>query len=184
VSLEVLSGTEELATPDGAFYFDFSSPEAYLAAERVLQILPVVAEWVPIRPTVKWDGERADIERTAAARGLQSVRWPGHLPDGELALLAATYAKSVGRIVSFTLAAFRQAYAGGHDLDDRDVVLIAGSACEMHPRAVLVALERKSVAAQLGAASALAREQGVVSTPAVWLADGTVHHGDAALDSL
>ena len=52
-------------------------------------------------------------------------------------MLAATYAKQVGRTVAFSLAAFRQAFAGGRDLGDTDTVLIAAAACEMHPAAVL-----------------------------------------------
>ena len=35
-------------------------------------------------------------------------------------MLAATYAKQIGRGVAFSLAAFRQAFAGGRDLGDRD----------------------------------------------------------------
>ena len=49
-------------------------------------------------------------------------------------MLVATYAKQIGRAVAFSLAAFRQAFAGGRDLGERDNVLIAAAACEMHPR--------------------------------------------------
>jgi len=111
------------------------------------------------------------------------VRWPPRF-DSELALLAATFAKSIGRAVAFTLAAFRQAYAGGADLGDREVILIAAAGCEMHPRAVLQALERDSVRRALDDATALAAERGVRDVPALWLPDGTVVHGDAALDEL
>ena len=31
------------------FYYDFASPEAYLAAERVNHVLPEVPEWIPVR---------------------------------------------------------------------------------------------------------------------------------------
>src|SRR3954469_2064239 len=31
------------------FYYDFASPEAYLAAERVMHVLPEVPEWIPVR---------------------------------------------------------------------------------------------------------------------------------------
>ena len=48
-------------------------------------------------------------------------------------MLAATYAKQFGRAVAFSLAAFRQAFAGGRDLGDEITVLIAAAACEMHP---------------------------------------------------
>ena len=33
---------------EAAFYFDLASPLAYLAAERVLQLLPGPAEWRPV----------------------------------------------------------------------------------------------------------------------------------------
>jgi 2-hydroxychromene-2-carboxylate isomerase len=176
-----------------AFYFDFASPEAYLAAERVIQTLPFAAEWIPIRSPRAWDdgfrceaerdAAREDVARVAATRSVQPLRWP---PDGfssEAALRAATYAKSIGRVVAFGLAAFRQAYAGGADLSDTDVVLIAASACEMHPRAVLQALERDAVDRELTAATALAVERGVVVVPTVWVPNGTLLEGDAALDS-
>jgi 2-hydroxychromene-2-carboxylate isomerase len=186
-------GAEEPAPPErAAFYFDFASPEAYLAAERVLQTLPFAAEWIPIRAPRAWDDgfrcaeERAiaqsEIERTAAARTLQAVRWPPEGFSSEAALRAATYAKQIGRVVAFGLAAFRQAYAGGHDLSDTDVVLIAASACEMHPRAVLQAIERDAVARALDEATEQAVARGVVAVPTVWTPDGTLLEGDAALD--
>jgi 2-hydroxychromene-2-carboxylate isomerase len=175
----------------GAFYFDFASPEAYLASERVIQTLPFAAEWIPIRAPRAWDDgfrcaeERSvaqgEIERVAAARRLQAVRWPPAF-DSELALRAATYAKQIGRVVAFSLAAFRQAYAGGADLGDADVVLIAASGCEMHPRAVLQAIERDAVARALDEATAAAVARGGVSAPTVWTPAGTLLEGDAALD--
>jgi 2-hydroxychromene-2-carboxylate isomerase len=178
----------------GSFFFDFTSPDAYLAAERVIPVLGArgaIAEWVPIRAPQDWSGgfrcaeeetiARTEIERRAAGRGLQPLRWPPPF-DSELALRAATYARSIGRVVSFALAAFRQAYAGGHDLGDRDVVLIAASACEMHPRAVIGALERDSVVAALDDATRDALEHGVRDVPALRLPGGRIVHGDAALD--
>ena len=62
-------------------------------------------------------------------------------PQGYLlvAMRAATFAKQTGRAVSFSLAAFRQAFAAGRDLTDVDNVTIAGAACELHPRALLKA---------------------------------------------
>jgi 2-hydroxychromene-2-carboxylate isomerase len=182
--------------PRAAFYYDFSSPDAYLAAERVIGVLGgwgLVAEWIPIRAPHDWSAfrcateehiARTQVEQTAAARGLQAVRWPPAF-DSELALRAATFAKQIGRAVAFSLAAFRQAYAGGADLGDTDVVLIAASACEMHPRAVLQALERDAVARALDEATALAAERGVTDVPAVWVPGGRpALVGDAALDGV
>jgi 2-hydroxychromene-2-carboxylate isomerase len=189
-------GEDAGASPEplrGAFYFDFASPQAYLAAERVIQTLPFAAEWIPIRAPRAWDdglrcaaereAAQEDVVRVARARSLQAVRWPPAGFASETALRAATYAKSIGRVVAFSLAAFRQAYAGGADLSDTDVVLIAASACEMHPRAVLQALERAAVERELSAATALAVERGVVEVPAVWRPDGLLLEGDAALDA-
>ena len=52
---------------------------------------------------------------------------------------AATFAKEIGRTVSFSLAAFRQAFAAGRDLSEADNVVIAAAACELHPKALLKA---------------------------------------------
>ena len=62
------------------------------------------------------------------------VRWPEGWPNNTLkAMRAAIFAQSIGRAVAFSLAAFRQAFAGGRDLSDVDNVLIAAAACELHP---------------------------------------------------
>jgi predicted DsbA family dithiol-disulfide isomerase len=86
-------------------------------------------------------------------------------------MLAATYAKRIGKGVAFSLAAFRQAFAGGRDLSDRDTILIAGAACEMHPSALLKAIELRSVAEALDQAGARARAAGVKSLPAIQIGD-------------
>ena len=145
------------------FYFDLADPAAYLEAERLRAEDPSV-EWVPVldapahRCAEEIETVREDVERRAAAMGLQAVRWPDPFPfDSERAMLAATYAKQIGRAVAFAIAAFRQAYAGGRPLDVDDNILIAAAACEMHPRAVLKALETRGVRAALDEASAAAR---------------------------
>jgi 2-hydroxychromene-2-carboxylate isomerase len=180
---------------DGAaFYFDLGSPDAYLAAERVLQTMPVATEWIPVLardlPGVEsFDAFRCAEERdivlaryaeAVARRGLQPLRWPDPFPfDSALAMRAATYAKQIGRTVPFALAAFRQAFAGGRALD-ADTVLIAAAACEMHPAAVLKAIETRLVRDELARRTAEAVEAGVRDVPAVHVGDA-VFHGDAAL---
>jgi len=178
------------------FYFDLASPEAYLAAERVLTVMPVATEWVPVlarelpgaesfeafRCAVERDIALASVERRAGNRRLQPVRWPDPFPfDSELAMLAATYAKQIGRVVAFSLAAFRQAFAGGRSLEEEDNVLIAGSACEMHPAAVVKAVQTQGVARALGEATSLAAARGVRDVPAIWLGS-VVFHGEVALE--
>ena len=181
---------------DPAFYFDFAQPGAYLAAERILQLLPGPAEWIPVdcaalgAPVAPLGEEaRLALERIGEERGLQRFVWPEPFPfDGSLALRAATYAKGIGRVVAFSLAAFRQCYAAGRALDSADNVVIAASACEMHPAAVLKGCELRSTRSALDAANSLARERGVRSVPAVYIPagggrPGRVFHGDGELES-
>ncbi len=149
------------------FYYDLASPACYLAAEQITAALPVVAEWEPIRARIG-DVDRELIERHAEALAIQPLRWPPQWPpDSELAMLAATYAKRIGRTVSFSLAAFRQAFAGGRDLGDRDTVLIAAAASEMHPTALLKGVALRSVTEALEQASERARVAGVTAVPAI-----------------
>ncbi|HEX5146941.1 MAG TPA: hypothetical protein VFV85_07960, partial [Conexibacter sp.] len=77
-------------------------------------------------------------------------------------------------------AAFRQAFAGGRALDE-DTLLIAAAACEMHPRAVLQALGRSSVAQALGDATAEAAAAGVHELPAI-VAGARVYQGADAVE--
>jgi 2-hydroxychromene-2-carboxylate isomerase len=154
------------------FYYDLGSLACYLAAERIMAELPVVPEWEPVfGPDLGVAQPAADRQRWGLevdAQGLQPLRWPADWPpDTRLAMLAATYAKRVGRAVAFSLAAFRQAFAGGRDLGDEDTVLIAAAACEMHPKAVLSGIGMRSVVSGLELAGKRARDGGVASLPAI-----------------
>ncbi len=171
-----------MPAPDAAFYFDLASPEAYLAAERILHVLGAPAEWQPVlarelsaaesfeayRCRTEEEIFHSEIERRAHAQDLQPLKWPSPVPfDSALAMRIATYAKSIGRTVPFAQAAFRQAFAGGRSLAEMDNVLIAAAACEMHPAAVSSAAELRSVAEQLATTTALAAQAGVTGVPAV-----------------
>src|ERR1700722_8452519 len=165
-----------MPAPDAAFYFDLASPFAYLAAERVLHVLGAPAEWQPVLARELPGAEtfeayrcreeeeifRSEIARSAHAQDLQPLRWPSPFPfDSALAMRVATYAKSIGRTVPFAQAAFRQAFAGGRSLADEDSVLIAAAACEMHPKAVIKGAAMRSIAEQLGEATAAAIALGI-----------------------
>jgi 2-hydroxychromene-2-carboxylate isomerase len=168
------------------FYYDLGSPYAYLAAERIHQVLPVVPTWQPIllggiwkvtgrrswATTERRDEGMAEVERRAEGYGLQHVRWPDCWPNNTLqAMRAATFAQQAGRAVAFSLAAFRQAFAGGKDLSDVDNVLIAAAACELHPNAVLKGIESQSVKDRLRAATQEAFDRGVRGVPTVAVGD-------------
>jgi 2-hydroxychromene-2-carboxylate isomerase len=189
VTVDVLRVTRvEAATVEPVFYYDLGDPESYLAAERVMSELPVVPEWEPVwAPDVVTVGEappeRERIVRQAAVAGLQPLRWPkAWPPESREAMLAATYAKRIGRAVAFSLAAFRQAFAGGRDLGDRDTVLIAGAACEMHPTALVKGIALRSVGIALDEAGARARAAGVSSLPAIQVGD-EVFVGDGLVEA-
>jgi 2-hydroxychromene-2-carboxylate isomerase len=163
--------TEAVTAPSAAFYFDLASPLAYLAAERILQVLPGPAEWIPVLASELTDTSAVDrnaIETRAREQGLQPLVWPQPFPfDSAAAMRAATYAKSIGRTVPFAQAAFRQAFAGGHALEDFDYVLISAAACEMHPRAVKQGESLRSVREDLAQETAAAAQAGVTNVPAV-----------------
>ena len=150
------------------FLYDLASPLCWLAAEEVGGG-PV---WQPVslqEIAPEAHAELVDVDRDAiAARAPMPLRWPDPYPADSLkAMLAAAFAKKSGRAVAFSLAAFRQAFAGGKDLGEFDNVLIAGAACELHPRALLAGIELRSTRDELDAGNALAREHGVTRLPAL-----------------
>lgn len=162
------------------FTYDIASPEAYLVMERVVETLGVVPEFEPVLASRLPHGEigvfrcaeeediyKAEIERRAADQGLQPLRWPRWPFDSEAVMLAATYARGIGKVAAFSLAAFRQAYAAGTDLEKPEGVIVAAAACEIHPRAILRALESRAVSEALEESTAAAVAAGVTSVPAV-----------------
>ena len=183
------------------FYFDLGSPYAYLAAERVNGVFAERGleppEWQPIllgglfgrfdrgswAETPQRDEGLAEIERRAAAYGLPEIRWPDPFPGNTLmAMRAATFAKQSGRTVAFALAAFRQAFAAGRDLSEREAVLLAAAACELHPRAVLKAIESRGVKEALREATEAAGDQGVRGVPSLLVGE-EVFWGDDRLQA-
>ncbi len=173
-----------MSLPEPVFFYDLGRPECYLAAERILAALPVVPEWEPVLGA-EFEPEQPDresVERRAAQLGLLPLRWPAAWPpDTRRAMLAATYAKQVGRAVAFSLAAFRQAFAGGRDLGGESTVLLAAAATEMHPAAVLKGIQTRSVSSALAGAGARAIDAGVRRLPAVLL-DAEVFSGPTAVE--
>jgi len=169
------------------FYYDLGCLPCYLAAERVMTTLPMVPEWEPILASAldlcEPELDPGDYERLIVEHGLQPLRLPEHWPaDTSMAMLAAAYAKQIGRAVAFSLAAFRQAYAGGRDLGDLDTVLIAAAACEIHPTAVTRALQMRSVAEALQRACDRGRAAGIRALPAVQIGSD-IYEGEAGLDA-
>jgi 2-hydroxychromene-2-carboxylate isomerase len=175
------------------FYFDLGSPYSYHAAERINALFDEPPEWQPIllgglfkiHGRDSWangpgreEGMR-EVERRAAEYGLPPIRWPDPWPGNTLvAMRAATFAKQIGKVVSFSLAGFRQAFAAGRDLSVPDNVMLAAAACELHPKALTKAVESRSVKDALRAATEEAAARGVVGVPSVVVGDRVVWGDD------
>jgi 2-hydroxychromene-2-carboxylate isomerase len=174
------------------FYYDFNSPYSYLAAERISGLFAEAGveqpEWQPISfgHVLKTTGRRpwsleedrrvnfAEIQRRAEERGLPEVVYPEGWPVDNYSLKpvrAAVYAQESGRVVSFSLACFRQVFAGGRDMSDMDNVLIAAAACELHPNAVQKGVETQSVKEKLRVATDEALALGLEGIPTVAVGD-------------
>jgi 2-hydroxychromene-2-carboxylate isomerase len=182
------------------FYYDLGSPYAYLSAERISGLFNAAGleqpEWQPVllgglfqqfdrgswaQTEARAEGI-AEIERRAAEYGLPPIVWPDPWPgEGLMAMRVATFAKQTGRTVSFSLAAFRQAFAAGKDLTIPDNVLIAAAACELHPRALESAIKTKGVKDGLREATDEAAAAGVFGVPSVRVGD-EVFWGDDRLE--
>jgi 2-hydroxychromene-2-carboxylate isomerase len=176
------------------FYYDFNSPYSYLAAERISGLFAEAEleqpAWQPIsfghviqaigktpwsmRPDGPNPADLEEVQRRASERELPEVHYPRGWPVENYSLnpvRAAVYAKESGKVVSFSLACFRQVFAAGRDMSDVDNVLLAAAACELHPKAVLKGIETKSVKDKLRAATDEAITRGVEGIPTVAVGD-------------
>jgi 2-hydroxychromene-2-carboxylate isomerase len=182
------------------FYYDLGSPYAYFAAERIAAVFEDAGaeqpEWQPIllgglfkrfgrsswgRGPEREEGMR-ECERRAQSYGLPPIRWPDGWPGDMLAAMrTATFAKQLGRTVSFSLAAFRQQFAAGRDLSDPDNVFIAAASSELHPRALQAAVATDAVKSALREATDRAGDRGVFGVPSV-VVGGEVFWGDDRLE--
>ncbi|HXB14136.1 MAG TPA: DsbA family protein [Solirubrobacteraceae bacterium] len=180
------------------FFYDFSSPYAYMSAHRVDEVLPVAPRWQPIMfgaliqsiGKVPWsmhdgaarDAQMRECEQRAAALGLP-LRWPRGWPTDTysvLVLRAALVAAELGLLREFSLAAYRQGLGLGRDLTDLDVVLEAAEEAGLEPAAVQEGVARKDIKERLRRVTDDARELGVTGIPTVY-AGGALFWGDDRL---
>ena len=121
------------------FYYDLGSPYAWLAAERIHEVLPVVPVWQPIllggiwqqtggapghAPTARDEGMR-EVERRASEYGLLPVRWPDAWPTTRSRPCAPPPSPSRRAVRRLLARRVPAGVRGGKDLSDVDNVLIA-----------------------------------------------------------
>ncbi|MDO8211214.1 2-hydroxychromene-2-carboxylate isomerase [Conexibacter sp. CPCC 206217] len=182
------------------FYYDVSSPYAYLAAHRVDALLPVAPRWVPIAfgallleiGKVPWswqegtvrEGHMRECERRAAARGLPLV-WPSGFPRATYsipALRAVLVADEHGRQREMALALFDAGLGRGLNLRELDVLLDAADAVGVPRDAVAEGVRRPEIKARLRANTDAARERGVTGAPTIAVGD-RLFWGDDRLEA-
>jgi 2-hydroxychromene-2-carboxylate isomerase len=181
------------------FYYDVSSPYAYLAAQRVDEILPAESHWQPIAfgaliqaiGKVPWSlrddtraAGQAEIAERARERGLPAVRWPPGWPAESYSVLplrALLHAFDHGRGKELSLELYRRAFVDGVALDDPDVVVAAAEACGLDGERVRAAVAAPEIKARLRAATDEAMRRGVTGVPTIAL-DGELFWGDDRLE--
>jgi 2-hydroxychromene-2-carboxylate isomerase len=174
--------------PRATFYYDLGSPFAYLAAERLHQLLPEPIAWQPVSlgALFKLTGRSswalgelsarqagmAEVERRARLYHLPPVRWPDPWPSNYLyAMRAATHALQVGRGRPFTIEAFHGAFGHGHDLADPEHVLEAAERAGLDPRAMDEATRDPEIKLALRDATDAAHALGVFGVPTIAIDD-------------
>ena len=175
-----------MASP--VFYYDVSSPYAYLSSARVDAILPVRPEWRPIAfgvivrklGKVPWsfrEDRQAnfdDIASRAAALGLPEVRYPDGWPAESYSLAplrAAMLASDDDQLRALSRELFRTMFVDGQHLADPDTVLDAAERAGMDRERVRAGIERDQTKQELRAQTDDALARGVTGVPTVAAGD-------------
>jgi 2-hydroxychromene-2-carboxylate isomerase len=169
------------------FYFDFNSPYAWLASERIEGFVPA-AEWKPIafplllhrlgtlesamkRPTQPVVEE---VTRRAAERGLPAFNPPQGWPLESWSLVplrAALFADDRGRMREFCDAVFRAMHATARPITELATVLDAAREAGLDAAEVEEAVERPDIKERLKANTDEAFDRGVTGIPTVAIGD-------------
>lgn len=168
------------------FYFDFSSPYAYLAACRIDELAAAHGRTVNWRPVliaaltqstgtplavtvpVKWDYFRLDLPRVAEAAGIP-FRFPAGFPKLMLepgrAMLWIQETHGAATAARFARTCFQAYFGDGIDLADADVVAGIGAALGVDRAALLEGMASSAIKQQFKQASQQAAAQGVFGVP-------------------
>ncbi len=185
------------------FFFDFSSPYAYLASHR---IGPLAARhgrevrWRPMmlgpamaatggKPLVhvplKGDYARRDLPRAARFHGIP-FRMPSRFPQVTLAAARLFYwleDASPDRAVPFARAVFEALFVDDQNVADRAVVGRLATTLEIDEKAALAAIDQAEVKEKLKTATEEAIARGVFGSPFIFV-DGEPFWGADRLDQV
>jgi 2-hydroxychromene-2-carboxylate isomerase len=181
-----------------AFYYDVSSPYAYLAACRVDGVLPLRPEWRPIAfgvivrqlGKVPWsfrehrDAHLGAIAGRAAERGLPEVRYPEGWPAETYSLTplrALMLASDEEQLRAVSHELFRMMFVEGRHLADLEAVLDAAERGGMDRELVRDGVERPEVKHELRERTEHAIAQGVTGVPTVVVGE-RLYWGDDRLE--
>ena len=180
------------------FYYDVSSPYAYLAACRVDDLLTVTPEWRPIAfgvivrnlGKVPWsfkEERQANFEEIAgraAERGLPEVRYPEGWPVETYSLKplrAALLASDERQLRAVSRELFKAMFVEGQHLADAEAVLDAAERAGMDRARVREGIELEETKERLRDQTDDALAQGVTGVPTVAI-DGELFWGDDRLE--
>ncbi|MBA5640155.1 2-hydroxychromene-2-carboxylate isomerase [Duganella sp. LX20W] len=179
------------------FYFDFVSPYAYLAANRIERLAAAhgrKVRWKPVLMTVlskaagtqllpflpmKWRYIQHDVARSARLAGIP-FRWPACFPKLLLApgramtWLAATHGDDLA--AAFAHTCFSAFFGDGIDIEDKEVLAGIAAGLGVERDALLAALEDEAVKAAFKQGSEDAIAKGVFGVPFM-IADGEPYWG-------
>jgi 2-hydroxychromene-2-carboxylate isomerase len=185
------------------FFFDFSSPYAYLASHRVGPIAERHGRDVRWRPMMlgpamaatggkplvqvplKGDYARRDLPRTARFHDIP-FQMPSRFPQVTLAAARLFYwlqEQTTDRAVPFAQAVFEALFVDDQNTADRAVLGRLAIALDIDAAAALDAIDQPDVKERLKAATTEAVERGVFGSPFIFV-DGEPFWGADRLDQV
>jgi 2-hydroxychromene-2-carboxylate isomerase len=169
------------------FYFDFNSPYAWLAAERIDTFVPD-AEWKPIAFAIllhrlgRLDAavKRSpapvveEVSRRAAERGLPAFNPPPGWPLESWSLVplrAALVADEHGRLRELCDAVFRAMFADARSMTELSAVLDVARGAGLEPEEVEAGVARSEIKDRLKRNTDEAFDRGVTGIPTIAIGD-------------
>ncbi|MEQ8602667.1 MAG: 2-hydroxychromene-2-carboxylate isomerase [Marivibrio sp.] len=182
------------------FYYEFSSPYAYIASERIEALADRHGRALVWKPfllgaifkhtgagplteiPLKADYAGRDIERTARLHDIP-YRWPPRFPFLSVAAARLVYWAGEERAPDLTYAFFRAAFARGEDLQRSETMLAVAEAAGLDRGAAEAATRDPQIKARLADETDAAIQAGVCGAP-FFLVDGEPFWGCDRMEML